>query len=101
MSQTPTSSEHGGVDRRRFLAAIGGGAAAVGLVACDPDGPDGPGTALFDEQHAGEEASTVEGTPTAQVTPTASRHSTTGRIRFSRPWSGSRISRPPAILRSG
>ena len=53
----------GGVDRRRFLATIGGSAAVVGLVACDADGPDGPGTALFDAQHpvdAGPAASVIE-----------------------------------------
>ena len=33
-----------GVGRRRFLATIGGGAAAAGLAACAPDGPDGPGS---------------------------------------------------------
>jgi nitrite reductase (NO-forming) len=52
MSQSPTSRNPGGSNRRRFLATIGGGAAAVGLVACDADGPDGPGTALFDAQRS-------------------------------------------------
>lgn len=50
MTTTSASGKSHGVDRRRFLTAIGGGATAVGLVACAPDGPDGPGTALFEEQ---------------------------------------------------
>ncbi len=59
MTTTPVSGSPRGVDRRRFLAAMGGGAAAVGLVACDADGPDGPGTALFEAQHPTDAVETV------------------------------------------
>lgn len=34
------------VGRRQFIAVLGGGAAAAGLVACGPDGPDGNGAPL-------------------------------------------------------
>ena len=67
MFQSPQSRNPDGVGRRRFLATIGGGAAAVGLVACDADGPDGPGTALFDEQHPAEDVSTVSATQTVDA----------------------------------
>ena len=49
MSQHTTSTQRPPVGRRRFLAALGGGAAVAGLTACDADGPDGPGTAFFNE----------------------------------------------------
>ncbi|MBT4985579.1 MAG: multicopper oxidase domain-containing protein [Ilumatobacter sp.] len=51
MTQHATGTQHPPVGRRRFLATLGGGAAVVGLAACDADGPDGPGTAFFDEDH--------------------------------------------------
>ncbi len=49
---------------------MGGGAAAVGLVACDADGPDGPGTALFDEQRSTDAptGAPTEAGPAASVT---------------------------------
>ncbi len=62
MSSTARTNRPGGTDRRRFLAAIGGGAAAVGLAACDADGPDGPGTAFFEEDHPADAAESVEST---------------------------------------
>jgi nitrite reductase (NO-forming) len=66
MNDPSTTTSPNGVGRRRFLATIGGGAAMAGLVACDADGPDGPGTALYDEQHpADASAGAVE---TVQVT---------------------------------
>jgi nitrite reductase (NO-forming) len=54
MSPTARITRPGGTDRRHFLAAMGGGAAALGLVACDADGPDGPGTAFFEADHPAE-----------------------------------------------
>jgi nitrite reductase (NO-forming) len=52
MSHDTPSTRPNGVGRRRFLATIGGGAAIAGLGACDTDGPDGPGTAFFEEDQA-------------------------------------------------
>jgi nitrite reductase (NO-forming) len=68
MTKSPRSSNLRGVDRRHFLATIGGGAAIVGLAACDADGPDGPGTALFDEQHPVDADAAVSVIETVQAT---------------------------------
>jgi nitrite reductase (NO-forming) len=54
MSHAAPAPFDNSVGRRRFLATLGGGAAVVGLAACNADGPDGPGTALYEEQHPGD-----------------------------------------------
>ena len=68
MSEHDAPSPAAHVDRRRFLGALGGGAAAVGLVSCATDGPDGPGTAFFDEDHPAEAVETVSLTQALEPT---------------------------------